>query len=255
MTKPRRSWDDVPDAERPAPSPGPSPMGTCVPKRAVAARGTARTLVVRAVLAVLIVGLAVWGGWNTLGGLTPTTAAAAPLPTATVSTTLAPTAAGPTAVSVSASASSSAVTPQVVTADTMAAGTILIPSAGIYVAYAPEPGGQGDAVIPETTAGMWDHGAVPSDQAGTVLMWGHVDTAFAGLASTLPNGVVYIKDKAGRLTSWQVTNIYTEDRSSTHPNLYTRTGPHRLAIVTCGGPVRDGHYTDNIVVIAQETPR
>jgi len=180
---------------------------------------------------------------------------AAPLPAAMVATTVAPVAAGPTDLTVTgalAGASAPAASPAVVTAATMKTGTVLVPSAGIYTTYAPEPVVDGQAVIPATTTGMWSGGARPSDTAGTVLMWAHVEHAFAGLYQAVPHGVVYVRDETGRLSSWQITRIYTEPRSWTHPDLYTATGPHQLALVTCGGPVSWGHYTQNTIVIAQE---
>jgi len=225
--------------------------------RAVAASsGLARTRVVRAGFAALVLTLVLGGGLMSLTAGTTSSAAAAPMPTATVSTGLAPEAAGPTALPVASGSAS----PQVITTDTMAPGTVLIPSAGIYISYALEPVINGEATVPDCTAGIWDKGATPTDKAGTVLLWGHVDTshcrtgAFAGLASTVPNGAIYLKDADGHVTSWQVTQMYTEPRSSKHAELFTTAGPHRLAVVTCGGaPTTDGYYTHNVIVIAQET--
>lgn len=208
-------------------------------------RRTRRGLVAAAAATALV------AAWQIVVAVQPS---AAPLPAAMVATTVAPVAAGPTDLTtVGAQGGPSApVAPTLVTAASMRSGTILVPSAGIYTTYAPEPVVDGQAVVPADTAGMWSGGAHPSDKAGTVLLWAHVEHAFAGLYRSLPNGVVYVRDDAGRLSSWQITRIYTEPRSWTHPDLYTATGPHQLALVTCGGSVEWGHYTRNIIVIAQE---
>lgn len=221
-----------------------------VPLRAVAAR-PARALVARAGLLLLAVTLVIGGGALVWGTTTTSPAAqAAPLPAADVSTSLAPEAVGPTSLSTSPSSAP-------ITADTMAPGTILIPSAGIYVHWQAEPVKDGSAVVPtDGTAGMWDAGATPASTAGTVLLWAHVDNGkggpgpFAGLAQTVPQGAVYVRDQSGALTVWQVTRIYTEARDSTHPDLFSTAGPHRLAVVTCGGAVTAAHYTRNVIIIA-----
>ncbi len=195
--------------------------------------------------ALVVAGVA---GWQ----LTASWPSAAPLPVAMVATTVAPAPAGPTELPASTPGAANQAAPAGVSASTMEPATVLVPSAGIYTSWQREPVRDGQAVVPELTAGMWDQGAAPSDRVGTVLLWGHVEHAFAGLASAVPNGVVYIRDAAGILTTWQITRIYTEPRSWTHPDLYTATGPHQLALVTCGGPVSWGHYTRNVIVIAQE---
>jgi len=169
-----------------------------------------------------------------------------------VATTVAPVAAGPVSLTVPSATGPAGQAAEVITADTMAPGTILVPSAGIYTSWQPEPVRDGQAVVPATTAGLWDKGAAPAEKQGTVLMWGHVEKAFAGLSRAVPNGAVYVRDLSGSVTRWQITRIYTEPRSWTHPDLYTATGPHQLALVTCGGPVEWGHYTKSVIVIAQE---
>ncbi len=43
---------------------------------------------------------------------------------------------------------------------------------------------------------------------GTVLLWGHVEHAVAGLASAVPNGVVYIRDAVGHSFATRATNVF-----------------------------------------------
>ena len=206
---------------------------------------TRRRWAVVVVAAAAVAGVA---GWQMTAGWP----GPAPLPAAMVATTVAPVPAGPTELPAATPGPDGQTAAPAVTAATMAPGHVLVPSAGIYTAWQPEPVRDGQAVVPATSAGMWDQGSTPADRQGTVLLWGHVEHAFAGLANAVPNGVIYVRDGAGILTQWQIVRIYTEPRNYTHPDLYSTTGPHRLALVTCGGPVEWGHYTRNVIVVAEE---
>ncbi|GAB3819657.1 class F sortase [Tessaracoccus terricola] len=106
-----------------------------------------------------------------------------------------------------------------------------------------------------TRVGMWRGGARPGDDAGTVLVSGHVSWdgrrgALWELAAATPGQEVQLVTPAGSTSTWRVTAVERLRRDADHPELFTTSGPHRLVVVTCGGPVVDGHYRDLVAVVA-----
>jgi hypothetical protein len=105
--------------------------------------------------------------------------------------------------------------------------------------------------------GWWRDGAQPGDRRGTVLLAGHVDSrkrgagALYALKSARPGDVVTLQAGA-RTYRYRVTRVASMRKSALPKSIYTRSGPRRLVIVTCGGPFdpRTRHYRDNVVVTA-----
>lgn len=116
------------------------------------------------------------------------------------------------------------------------------------------------ALHPDPAVAAWyRYGPVPGDDAGASVVAAHVDSAelgigpFAALSGARPGTVVTITDGAGGDHSYRiesVTSIPLEDLDL--PSLFDRAGPHRLHVVTCGGPyLRElGGYQKNVVVVA-----
>lgn len=111
--------------------------------------------------------------------------------------------------------------------------------------------------IPEDPleVGIWRDGAKPGDPAGTVLVTGHV--SWAGergalwhLAGAEPGHGIELVSPDGDTSRWRVAAVERLRRDADHPELFTTSGPHRLVVVTCGGPVVDGHYRDLVAVVA-----
>ena len=106
--------------------------------------------------------------------------------------------------------------------------------------------------------GWWRDGAAPGDPNGTVLIAGHVDSAAAGagaffpLKSAKPGATITVKAAGGHAYSYRVTGVQTVLKADLPITIFTRTGPPRLVLVTCGGPFDEqtGHYIDNIIVYA-----
>lgn len=116
----------------------------------------------------------------------------------------------------------------------------------------------GELEIPADPAavGIWRDGARPGDPTGTVLVSGHVswDGRRGGLwplASAGLGDLVELVTPDGTVTHWIVTTADRVLGDQDHPDLFTRSGPHRLVVVTCGGPVVDGRYRDLVVVVAE----
>jgi Sortase domain len=128
----------------------------------------------------------------------------------------------------------------------------------------------GALVIPSDVhdVGMWDGGAQLSGpdgkplNQGTTLLAGHVDYVGQGAGALYnlylvkPGAIVYTADAAGRVTRWRVTGLAVVQKSELPSWVFAGpTGPRRLVIVTCGGPVQysaqyGNSYLDNVIATA-----
>jgi LPXTG-site transpeptidase (sortase) family protein len=113
--------------------------------------------------------------------------------------------------------------------------------------------------IPEDIkrVGWWRDGAEPGATTGTVLLAGHVDSATEGAGAfyalkSARRGDVVTLQAGGKTLRYRVTGLRRVAKAALPSSIYTRTGPPRLILVTCGGPfdARAGHYRDNIIVTA-----
>jgi hypothetical protein len=104
--------------------------------------------------------------------------------------------------------------------------------------------------------GWWRDGAAPGDAHGTVLIAGHVDSAAAGAGAFFPlphatrGDLVTITTRSGATVRYRVTSVERVLKANLPDSVFDRSGPARLALVTCGGPFdyQTGHYLDNIIV-------
>ena len=101
--------------------------------------------------------------------------------------------------------------------------------------------------------GWWRDGAAPGAANGTVLIGGHVDSAKKGAGAFYPlksarrGDIVTVDSRRYRVTTVKIVR-----KEALPTSIYTRTGPARLVLVTCGGPfnAKTGHYRDNVIVTA-----
>lgn len=116
--------------------------------------------------------------------------------------------------------------------------------------------------------GMWNGGAQlsrPGGQPvsqGTTLLAGHVDYfgqgagALYNLYRAAPGAIIYAADAAGHVTRWRVTGLAVVLKSQLPSWVFAGTsGPRKLVIVTCGGPVEyspqfGNTYRDNVIATA-----
>ncbi|MDR1213721.1 MAG: class F sortase [Propionibacteriaceae bacterium] len=140
----------------------------------------------------------------------------------------------------------------------LGASELLIPSLGLRAAIGTAEVVAGQLQIPADPArtARWSGGGALDGAAGTVLIAGHVASqgrpgALHQLALIEPGARVWTTDRSGRLSLWQVTELYTRPAGDPHQELYDASGPRRLAIVTCGGRLSGGQYSVNVVVIAR----
>lgn len=153
-------------------------------------------------------------------------------------------------------------TPQVVEA-LPAPTRLAVPALGIDApvdAVGVEP--DGTMTIPEDVArvGWYRFGPAPGAPEGSAVLAGHVDDAEQGLGALSPlagasvGDQVQVTDAAGGSTTWQVVAREEFSKQSVPlADLFARSGPPRLVLITCGGPfladVRS--YEDNVVVVAE----
>lgn len=106
--------------------------------------------------------------------------------------------------------------------------------------------------------GWWSDGAAPGDQAGAILIGGHVDSArlgpgaFFSLRSARAGTRVELQLRDGRTRSYRVVSVRSMRKEALPADVYSLRGRARLVLVTCGGPFNrtTGHYRDNVVVTA-----
>lgn len=106
------------------------------------------------------------------------------------------------------------------------------------------------------TAGWWVDGSAPGAKRGTTLIAGHVDSARRGAGAFYPltrarrGDAIELRTADGRTHRYRVTGVQRVRKDRLPSNIFSREGAPRLALVTCGGPFADGHYRDNVIVIA-----
>lgn len=215
---------------------------------------------VAGLLAVLVL-LGVGGAVVALGGPTPADPAAAPL-TPTSPPASPPVTPGPVPVVPIAPATpvrppaGSPTTPVRVSAP---AQDIEVPVDPVGVA----PDGQMEIPPLAERGGWYRFGSDPGDAAGTTVVAAHVDSVasqgtgpFVRLGDLRPGDEVQVALADGSTRAYAVQEVtrVPKDQAS-WPDVFTRDGPPRLALVTCGGTFdrASRHYADNVLVIA--TPR
>jgi sortase (surface protein transpeptidase) len=108
--------------------------------------------------------------------------------------------------------------------------------------------------------GWYRFGPAPGQPEGNAVLAGHVDAWDQGLGSlgrlrgVEPGDPVEVTDAAGQVTRWQVvTRQLVEKDALPLAELFARSGPPRLVLLTCGGPFdeRARSYRDNLVVVAE----
>ncbi len=120
----------------------------------------------------------------------------------------------------------------------------------------------GSLVIPENPAevGVWDGGAKAGDTLGSLVVAGHVDSRRYGLGvlhqlkRVTPGAVIELRDATDRV-SYVVASVRSVNQQSlaTNDEFFRQDVPHRLVVITCGGPfdsVRH-RYRDNFIVLAR----
>ena len=103
--------------------------------------------------------------------------------------------------------------------------------------------------------GWYELGANPGD-AGSAVLVGHVDGdgqegVFFRLGELVPGDLITVNDPTGA-HDFRVTGREQVAKPALSAELFSRAGPPRLVLITCGGAFDEasGHYLDNVVVVA-----
>lgn len=141
-----------------------------------------------------------------------------------------------------------------------------VPAIGVDAAVVPvgvESDGQMEIPTDVREIGWYRHGPGPTDAAGSVVLAGHVDSrsqgpgAFFALQQLEEGAVIEILATDGTRAEYTVTGRrqYGKDEIPLAA-LFSREGPPRLVLMTCGGDFDDRRrrYADNVVVFAVPGP-
>jgi sortase (surface protein transpeptidase) len=108
--------------------------------------------------------------------------------------------------------------------------------------------------------GWYRFNPAPGAAAGSVVVSGHVDSAEQGkgamfdLGSADVGDLITIRSEDGTRHAYRVTGRQTIVKKRLPvENLFAKSGPPRLVLITCGGPfITSLHsYRDNLVVAAE----
>jgi len=119
----------------------------------------------------------------------------------------------------------------------------------------------GTMALPDTglRAAWYRYGSAPASPGGVTLLAAHADTRstglgpFARLVDAEVGSAVVVTDENGEDFTYTVTDRAQVAKSEIAlDDLFSREGPRRLVLVTCGGVFdrSTGHYVDNVVVTA-----
>lgn len=138
---------------------------------------------------------------------------------------------------------------------------VQVESAGIDSAVRPVGVAQdGQMSLPPDpeVLGWYRFGPAPGAGTGSVVLAGHLDSKryglgpLVGLREVEVGDLVRVARSDGTLSSYTVVGVRRYDRQALPDELFARTGPERLRIVTCGGDYLpdEGGYQQNLVVTA-----
>jgi LPXTG-site transpeptidase (sortase) family protein len=139
---------------------------------------------------------------------------------------------------------------------------LMIPRLGLRMPVLPRGVDEGGAMaLPASafTVGWYRFGSRPLDRSGATVLAGHVDTRaegagpLAGLAAVRVGDLVEVRTDR-RTVTYRTTSVTRVSKTLVDlPAVFSRTGPPRLHLVTCGGAYlpEDGGYQDNVVLVAR----
>jgi hypothetical protein len=138
---------------------------------------------------------------------------------------------------------------------------VQVPSADIDSAVRPvgvAPDGQMALPADPEVLGWYRFGPAPGAGTGSVVLAGHLDSERYGLGPLVGLREVEVGDRLrvtradGTARRYAVVDVRRYDRQALPEELFARTGPERLRIITCGGEYLPdaGGYQQNLVVTA-----
>lgn len=140
---------------------------------------------------------------------------------------------------------------------------LAIPAIGLSTRVVVTETVNGEFQVPDDISVVgWDRGTVqPGAPAGTTLIAGHVDDAAGGDGALHDLPAVDVGDRVTVETpdghiDYRIIGVDVYRKTGLPGQIVAQTGPHQIAVVTCGGPLVRGadgllHYRDNLVVWAR----
>ena len=136
---------------------------------------------------------------------------------------------------------------------------LVVPAIGVDASVQPvgvAPGTNAIVVPPLDRVGWYEYAARPGASGAAVLL-GHVDGrgregVFFRLGSLAPGNAVQVRFADGSTRMFHVTGRAEYPKSELPADYFSRSGPSRLVLITCGGAFDSStrHYRDNVVVVA-----
>jgi Sortase domain len=210
------------------------------PGRSGRVRILATTAVLSAAVIAAIVGFLVLRSVGTLAGASSSTAPTTPPPTV-------PSVTYPTA-------------PPATASSTVVPTGLVVPKIGVD---APIDGvgiesGTNEIEVPPIERVGWYRFGAPPGGSGSAVLLGHVDGegkegVFFRLGSLEPGDPVQVSFADGTTRSFHVVGRAQFPKQALPADFFSRGGPSRLVLITCGGSFDEsiGHYRDNVVVVAE----
>jgi hypothetical protein len=140
---------------------------------------------------------------------------------------------------------------------------VRVPGIGLDAAVRPVGvGGERQMRLPADPRVLgWYRFGPAAGGVGSVVLAGHVDSRRFGVGPLAALQTIGVGDRVevvtgpGALRAYRVDSIERFDRQALPEDVFARTGPERLRLVTCTGPfVPDaGGYQENLVVTAVPT--
>jgi len=140
--------------------------------------------------------------------------------------------------------------------------SLSLPSGAVLAVDVAATDAQGLLALPELVAraGWWRGGAKLGDPFGAIVIAAHVDSFVDGIGPiaellSAEVGDVVQLDGQNLSQTFAVSSSTLVPRTSLadHAATYSFVGPHRLVLITCGGPydAAGGGYRDNLIVVAE----
>jgi hypothetical protein len=106
--------------------------------------------------------------------------------------------------------------------------------------------------------GWYQFGSAPESRTGSVVIAGHLDSNTYGIGPLVrlrqlqPGQRITVTLANGKTRLYRVVELRRYDRQGLPDEVFSRSGPARLRIITCGGAydAKSGGYQQNLVVTA-----
>ena len=137
---------------------------------------------------------------------------------------------------------------------TVKIGSIGVEASIVGVGLVP---GTNNLQIPDIEHVGWYRLGPSPGQAGSSVLVGHVDGqgrpgVFWRLGRLTPGDIITVIDEGAVARNFRVTGRKQVPKAALPADLFSRAGPPRLVLITCGGAfdTTTRHYADNVVIVA-----